>query len=199
MNWIPGKINYDILIPPLEKSIYQLSERETANYFELFMHKIPERITYLSDRCASDLRIRPDCLDLSPESLLLLWKWFRRKAKTETVVQTAGTPEGGQTQRKERQLTLQTEFILRDIGMYLGETFVKNHEGIYWTYYTKPKRDFFVNHPLLKGFVDHAYDPPFEMCFEPVHMARVQASKLLRKRSTNADLLNLYQWWADRT
>lgn len=199
MSWFAGKITYDILIPPLKKSIFQLTEREAADYFEWFIQIIPERIAYLSAKCALDLNIRSDRMDLSPESLLLLWKWFRRKAKTETVVRSIETPAGGQTQQKERQLTLQTEYILRDIGMYLGETFIKNHEGIYWTYYSKPKRDFFVNHPLLKGFVDRAYDPPFEMCFEPIHMARVQASKILRKRSANADLFHLYQWWEERT
>lgn len=199
MSWIPRKITYDILIPPLEKSIFQLNEREAGDYYEWFIQNIPGRIAYLSDKCTSDLRIRSDRMDLSPESLLLLWKWFRRKAKTETVVRTIETTAGGQTQKKERQLTLQTEYILRDIGMYFGETFVKNYEGIYWTYYTKPKRDFFVNHPLLKGFVDRAYDPPFEMCFEPIHMAGVQAAKILTRESTNSDLLKLYQWWAERT
>ncbi len=44
MNWIPGKITYDLLIPPLEKSTFQLSESETADYFEWFIQKIPERI-----------------------------------------------------------------------------------------------------------------------------------------------------------
>ena len=42
----------------------------------------------------------------------------------------------------KRQLTLETEYIIRDIGMYLGETFRKNLPCIFWTYYTKPTRDF---------------------------------------------------------
>lgn len=199
MSWFLGKITYDILIPPLEKSIFQLTEREAADYYEWFIQNIPERIEYLSDRCTSDLSIRSNRMDLSPESLLLLWKWFRRKAETETIVRKIETPAGGQTKRKERQLTLQTKYILRDIGMYLGETFVENHEGIHWTYYTEPKGDFFVNHPVLMGFVDRTCDPPFEMYFEPIHMAGVQASKILTRESTDLDLLKLYQWWAERT
>lgn len=33
MFWTFGKLTYDILFPPLGKSIYQLSEQEAADYF----------------------------------------------------------------------------------------------------------------------------------------------------------------------
>ena len=33
MFWTFGKLTYDILIPSLGKSIYQLSEQEAAGYF----------------------------------------------------------------------------------------------------------------------------------------------------------------------
>ncbi len=36
MFWQFGKLTYDILIPPLGKSIYQLSEQEAADYFAWF-------------------------------------------------------------------------------------------------------------------------------------------------------------------
>ena len=99
---------------------------------------------------------------------------------------------------KSRRLTLETEYILRDIGMYLGETFRKNNPHIDWAYYTQPRRDFFVNHPLLKGFVDRTFDQPFEACFEPIHMARIQACKMLDKTSSDGDLFALYQLWAGK-
>ena len=100
--------------------------------------------------------------------------------------------------RDKRQLTLETEYILRDVGMYLGETFRKNHSHIYWTYYTKPKRNLFVNHPLLKGFVDMTMGVPFHADFEPIHMAHVQASKILSKKSKNEDLINIYTIWSQK-
>ena len=180
--WRKRKLNYDILIPKLDKNIYDLTEQETAEYFDWYVEQIPQRVEYLSQVCATQMKVPKEKLDCSPESLLILWKWFRKSAKTERI------PNG-------RQLTLETEYILRDIGMYLGETFRKNKEGTYWTYYTKPQNDFFVNTPLLKGFVDMSAGKPFYAAFEPVHMARMQACKILKHKSKDDDLLNLYHIW----
>lgn len=83
--------------------------------------------------------------------------------------------------------------------MYLGETLQKNLPGIYWTYYTEPCNDFFQNHPLLKGFVDRTTGTPCPVCFEPIHMARVQASKILTGKSGDEDLRKLYNVWAVKT
>lgn len=197
MHWRFRKLKYDILIPKLEKNIFQLNEQEAAEYFDWYMQMVPERVAYVSQVCAKELHIPVEKMDCSPDSLLLLWKWFRKRAKIERVPKQERKKDS--FWKDNRQLTLETEYILRDIGMYFGETFRKNHSDIYWTYYTKPKRDFFVNHPLLKGFVDTTFGYPFEACFEPIHMAGVQASKLLRNASTDQDLLNIYKIWSEKT
>lgn len=202
MHWHYKKLNYDILVPQLGKNIFQLDEQEADDYFHWFLDRIPERVSYVSHICAKELGISEDRMDCSPESLLLLWKWFRRRAKTEPVVRTVEEKLSKRFPdniwKNERQLTLETEYILRDIGMYLGETFRKNNPAIYWTYYTKPRRDFFVNHPLLKGFIDRTFGTPFEASFEPIHMAGVQAAKIISNKSTDADLLNIYKIWAEK-
>lgn len=201
MHWRFRKLTYDILIPKLGKNMNQLNEDEAAAYFEWYMERVPERVAYVSKICAKELRIRVERLDCSPESLLLIWKWFRRRAKTEPAIhgkEDRNSNFPADIWNNKRQLTLETEYIIRDIGMYLGETIRKNIPGIYWTFYTEPRRDFFVNHPLLKGFIDRTFGIPFEACFEPIHMAGVQASKILSKRSTDADLLNIYNIWAEK-
>ncbi len=200
MQWRPKKIKYDILVPNLDRSIFELNEQEAADYFGWYVERIPARVAYVSKVCAKSLHIPVEKMDCSPESLLLLWKWFRRKARTERVIREKSQSDlsPGNLLANTRQLTLETEYILRDVGMYLGETFRKNHPNIYWTYYTKPRRDFFVNHPLLKGFIETSFGPPFEACFEPIHMVGVQAAKILCKKSSDADLFNLYCFWAKR-
>ena len=197
MHWRFRKLKYDILIPKLEKNIFQLNEQEAAEYFDWYMQMVPERVAYVSQVCAKELHIPVEKMNCSPDSLLLLWKWFRKRAKTERVPKQERNKNS--FWKDDRQLTLETEYILRDVGMYFGETFRKNHPDIYWTYYTKPKRDFFVNHPLLKGFVDTTFGHPFEACLEPIHYAGVQASKLLRNASTDQDLFNIYKIWAEKT
>lgn len=201
MQWRFRKLTYDILIPKLEKNIYQLNEEESAAYFEWYMERVPERVAYVSQVCAKELRIPVERLDCSPESLRLIWKWFRRRAKTERAIhdkEDRNSKFPADIWNNKRQLTLETEYIIRDIGMYLGETFRKNVPGIYWTYYTEPRRDVFVNNPLLKGFIDRTFVNPFEACFEPIHMTHVQAAKILSNRSTDADLFDIYNIWAKK-
>lgn len=202
MHWHYKKLKYEILIPQLGKNVFQLDEKEASDYFDWFMARIPERVSYISKVCATELNIPEDKMNCSPESLVLLWKWFLRRAKTESILQSETEAKRKQflnsVFKSEQQLTLETEYILRDIGMYLGETFRKNNPTIYWTYYTKPRRDFFVNQPLLKGFVDRTFDKTFEASFEPIHMAHVQAVKIMKKTSKETDLLNIYNIWAQK-
>jgi hypothetical protein len=202
MHWYCKKLNYDILIPKLDKNIYELTEKEAALYFEWFMAMLPERVAYVSNICTMELGISADKLDCSPESLLLLWRWFLRRANTETVTYTEKNKDyknfPSRIWKNERKLTLETEYILRDVGMYLGETFRNHNPNLYWTYYTQPRRDFFVNHPLLKGFVERAFGQPFEASFEPIHMAGVQAAKIMNKTAKEVDLFNLYNMWVQK-
>ena len=202
MQWHMRKLTYDILIPKLGKSIFQLTEEEAEAYFEWYMEQVPQRVAYVSRVCAKELHIPVERLDCSPESLLLIWKWFRKRARTEPGILSEEDKKhpayaNGMFCNK-RQLTLETEYIIRDIGMYLGETLRKNLPQLYWTFYTKPKRSFFVNHPLLKGFVDTSPGAPREIEFEPIHMTGVQASKILSKKSKETDLFDIYTIWAKK-
>ena len=184
------KIPYDYLVLPLGKSIYDLSPEETQEYFDWYMQMLPERVAYVSQVCARELGVPADRMDCSPESLILLWKWFRRRAKKQPGP-TPGNP-------KQKVLTPETELLLLDADMYLGETLRKNVSGLSWSYYTEPKNDIFANHPLLTGFVDMTTGKPFHAVFEPIHMAGVQACKHLRWESSSYDLYNLYCLWAEK-
>lgn len=184
------KRDYQYSEPPFGKSIYDLTEQEAAEYFDWYLQVLPGRVDYVSEVCAAELGISKEKLDCSPESLVLLWKWFRRRTKTE--------PGPTPADPKQRVLTRETELLLRDVGMYLGETLRKNVAGLHWSYYTEPKKDFFCNHPLLKGFVDMTSGKPFYAVFEPIHMAGIQARKLLRHASGDRDLYNLYCIWAQK-
>ena len=184
------KTKYDYIISPLDKSIFDITPAEAAAYFSWYLEKLPERVEYISRICARELHIRRERMDCSPESLILLWKWFRRRAKK----QPGPTPQNP----KQKVLTPETELLLQDVGMYLGETLRKNVPGIRWTFYTEPKNDFFCNQPLLTGFVDMTSGKPFQAVFQPIHMAGIQARKLLRWESDDHDLYNLYCLWSKK-
>ena len=144
---------------------------------------------------------------LSVDSLIDIWGWFLKNAETEKTPiikineikrQLKGQPkEIAEAVLKEQseQFSLETEYILRDIAMYFGEVYVKNNSSISWGYHTDVKADSFANMPLLVGFEDREFDPPFKAIFEPLHMLHVQACNIFDNSQSDKDLLNLYKTW----
>lgn len=201
MFWIEKPLNYEILIPPVEKPMNRLTQAEAQAFFDWYTGKLEERTAYLR-------RVTKLTLDYTPASLVPLWKWFLRHAEIEKTPparlaelkeQLAGNPLADTVLKEHtQQFSLQTEYIIRDIGMYWGQVFVKNYPSIRWGYYTAPKRDMFVNRPLLLGFANEVFPEKEGPPFEPIHMAGVQASKLHRRQSSKYDLLNIHRIWEDK-
>ena len=190
-----------MLVPPLGLNLYELTPKQAEENLRWFLGKIPERIGYLSERCASDLAIPLECLDCSPESLKSIWKWF---TETALIVQTPDEEirlmqkqyaHLGDSFVNKTKLSVVTEFIVRDIGMYLGEVFTSASSNIKWDLLTKPKNDFFYNHPVLAGFEDYSFTPPFKAVFEPIHMAGIQAAKLLGGDKNDTNLFGVFNKW----
>lgn len=178
-----------------------MTPKQAGENFEWFISKIPERTEYLANHCAQDLNISGIELNFSPELLKILWRWFLHTARIEK------TPKDEVAEMEKRfghlgesfinreQFTVATRYILRDIGIYLGEVFTKNYNSITWNYYTKPKRDMYVNQPQLFGFIDTEYDPPFKPTFQPIHMTEVQAANLFDKTHKETDLYDIFMKW----
>ena len=206
--YLNKKFNYSVLIPPLSKEIKDLNEDEANEFFKWYQTKIPERINYLSNVCADYYKIKREEMKFEPDRLTYIWKWFLNVAEIEEKHSPKIKRKPFKVQNRKKQfqyefenldskkLSLQTEYILRDIGMYIGQMFVDYHPQIYWNFYTEPKTDLFVNQPLLLGFKDKEFMPPFPMEFEPIHMVGVQAAKLLDGSQKETDLLYLYEQWS---
>ena len=196
-------INYDLLVPPLGLDCSKLTPKQAKENFDWFVSKIPERMKYLSSRCASDLKLQIEKLDFSAESILLIWKWFLGKAQIERTPKD----EIEQMKRKYAQFgdswveyerfSVATEYVIRDIGMYLGQAFVHFSNHIEWGYVTKPKNLVHVNAPILIGFEDYRYTPTFKPQFEPISAVRRQALNLMTKESKESDLYNLFIKWLE--
>lgn len=82
----------------------------------------------------------------------------------------------------EDKLSVFTEFILRDIGMYVSKYFSMNYPILEWTYKRTPKSYVHVNQPLLIGFFDDSkeYPKPFRPELEPIQFEQLRATNLLR-------------------
>lgn len=139
MYWHKKKIDYDILIPPINKQFKNFTKKEAESYFEWYKNQLNPRIEYLRKYSGVDL-------DYSVNSLVDIWGWFLKIAETEKApkAKTEEVRNRLKSQPKEiiedvlneqsRQFSLETEYIIRDIAMYFGEVYVKNNSSIAWGY-----------------------------------------------------------------
>ena len=194
-------VEYDLLVPPYGQDYYSMTPKQVRENFEWFISKIPERIDYLINRCAKDLKISVNEFDFSPDSLKLIWRWFLKVALTEKVSKNQldemekhwGHLGEASHMISYEQLTVATQFIVRDIGMYLGEVFTKEYRGIItWGYFMKPKNEVSAKRPVLLGFYYEKIDPQYSMPFEPIRATEGIAGNLLTKTQKESDLYDLF-------
>ena len=115
--------DYDILLFSLRTDMSELTEAEAARYFQDFLAAIPQRSQYLMRHVTGGSQ--SELLTYQPESLIPVWKWFLQKAELVRDEQSGN-----------RMLSLVTEYIIRDIGMYFGALWVTNHPGLSWGHYS---------------------------------------------------------------
>jgi len=200
MYWQKKKSTYDILIPPITKPFEEFTLNEAENYFNWHMSNLVERVLYLKKYSKVQL-------DYSVNSLIDIWAWFLKVAGAEKTPkekldeiknQLKGKPKdliNTILQEQSEQFTLETEYIIRDIAMYFGEVIVKNNSSIYWGYHTDTKKDSFANLPLLMGFEDRDFNPPFNAAFDPVFIIHGIACNLFDGSHNKNDLVGMYKKW----
>lgn len=191
---------YNILIPPIDKNILDLTSFEAEAFFKWYINHIDQRVEYLQQKSKCKL-------DYTVDSCYKLWRWFLHNAEIIASSETQQTYICSQIKslpyaiqrcildESAKEFSLQTKYVLRDIGMYAGELLVKQSNKLYWSYHTDKELDSFANMPLVMGFFDTSFRPPFPMRFEPNHMIEVIASNLFDGSQKNEDLLALIEKW----
>lgn len=197
---------YEVLVPPFKLDFDNWTKEQAEEYRDWFIENMHERAEYVMEMCrASSLFSRfSRRLPLSsPDNLLIVWKWFRRVARTESVseeeieAQRAQFDYLGESFISKTQRTVLTECIISDIGMLMSVILTENYSDLYWDIIRSPKNHVYLNRPVIKGFIDNnpRYPKPFEAVFEPVHMVGVQAAGYINHISSDRDLLNVYRLW----
>ena len=124
----------------------------------------------------------------------MVWKWFLKFAKLEETSaeeREANRPyveRFGKSWEVLYKLTPVTEFFIRDIGMLFGQLLYDELGTLEWGIGSKPKNNFFYNHPVLKGF-------PGAMEMDPIHIVGTPASRLLSDTADEKDLIGFYNAW----
>lgn len=194
-------IRYDILVPPLGLDFYNMTPKQAKENYEWFISKIPERMEYLRKRCADDLNISIEKLDFSPESLILVWRWFLKTARIEKTPKEAlermkeGAKLFGESFINREQFTVVTQFIMRDIGMYLGQAYALNYPQLYWHYYTKPKNEVNAKQPVIAGFYFKDSFTEGDATINPVAFAEGAAGSIFDGIQKETDLYDLFMKW----
>jgi hypothetical protein len=194
---------------PLDKPFCELNEREAREYFDWFLAHIDERADYLREKVSAGLGIPIERLDFSVESAKPIWRWFLSVAELSYTPKSMlkrieGAPEGQPRsfidhflEQSQRELSLFTEYVLRDVGMYVAKMFVSHHKTLYWTQKHTPKNYVSVNEPLIMGFIDDnpSYPKPFSPALEPIDFARTPAMRLFSNTQNENDLYDLCKKW----
>ena len=200
MFWRKTELEYHILIPPIDKSFECFTEQEAQAYFDWFINAIDHRVEYLKQVSSIDL-------NYSVKSLTDIWGWFLSHAeiekapsikKSELKKQLKSFPReirNAILDEQREQFTLQTEYILRDIAMYFGEVYIRNNPSIHWGFHTDINQDSFANMPVLMGFEDRDFSPPFKAYFELNFILRGLACNVFDGDQKKTDLLDMYKIW----
>lgn len=78
--------------------------------------------------------------DDSVESLILIWSCFLKTARIEKTPKEEiekmgdGAKIFGESFINRMRFTSTTEYIIHDIGMYVGQCFVLDYPQLYWSY-----------------------------------------------------------------
>lgn len=188
---------YEALVPPFALEYDTWSPEKAEEYLIWYKAHIPERVKYLSQKAAVQITEER----IAPDTLKDIWAWFFRNAEIEKVPQKEHEKQRAFFARfgsrffAETRYSVRSEYILRDIAMYLSAVFTTNNPTIHWDIIRKPKRHVNYHQPVLKGFLDTRHGKPFESFFQPDQMVSVQAVRFREGTGAPEDLLNLYRLW----
>lgn len=193
-------VEYHLEYPPTGVDYNSWDKKTATAYFVWYLEQIPIRIDYLVNRISCDLNISTELLNLSPESLKIVWKWYIKTAIIEKIprnnLKKIYEDEFykliGTNNFIDKQFSLNSLLIQRDIGMYLAQVFLNECPSLSWTFkHDPPKKKIksvFNNQPVLTGFVGQ--DPP--LYFEPIYMTELPALHLLKDEGYDNELFDLY-------
>ena len=142
----------------------------------------------------NNLPIDYDFQSKTKEELKLYAKWFEENVETEKLSEEeykekrAAVPDYIEIQ--DWDITIKTRSLAVDIGIYFGEVFIKNHEGLKWEQYlTRSKYDMDIGHMVIKGFGKDVLNS--------IWIIYVLASGLAKKTKKVQDYMNYIMYGND--
>lgn len=185
-------MTYSIIQPPFTLKFREMPKAELRAYREWFMKVLPERVAALE----AEVRRKPEyaawAADGSPESLDRLGAWFAGKvetrAKTSEEIDADKAKLTFPIEVPGEQLTNRTFSLAMDIGMYFGETVLKNLSGTTWDQALRNEKFADYGQPVIMGFGS--------VPLNPVRIVVMLAYGIAGGKQGGGRLRELYDTWA---
>ena len=128
---------YILVDPPIRTDFAAMTKKELEEYKEWFFQVKQERL---------DILINASCLNskimFTVDSLQYLGEWLVK--------------EVGEMKQKDDFTGLLSRGF--DIGVYLGEFIINNHQGAYWTQHLDDKRNINFGEVVIRDFLTYDYN-----------------------------------------
>lgn len=177
---------------PIDFYFTDKSKDQLKLYGEWFKLNKTERLNILFESVRSTRGFENWQADFSPDSLKQIGLWLKQNVKSEKL-----SDEAYKAKRKsvpeyikinDWDLTNETYSKLIDVGIYLGETFIKNYKHLKWEqYFSKIKDDSNQGHMVIKGFD--------KLALNPLRALYIIGLSIVNKKSDKNDLYELYKTW----
>lgn len=185
---------YRTIQPPFTLKFDEMSKKELRDYFKWFQEITPERIEELASAVNSSPGFENWQPDLTPGSLDALGKWLATQIETRPRTREEIAESDAQAalpiEHSGVELTNRTFSLTVDIGMYVGQVFLKNHPLLQWDQPLRSKGHIDYGQPVLVSF--HSGKVPFN----PVGLVVTLAYGLRDKTRTGDTLREIYDIWS---
>ncbi|MEQ8554991.1 MAG: hypothetical protein RIC06_14180 [Cyclobacteriaceae bacterium] len=148
---------------PIDYNFSSKSSNELKPYGQWFKDNKDQRLNYLTEAVQSSHGFESWQVDFSPESLKTLGDWLFENVETEKL-----SEKEYKAKRKavpdyisinDWDLTIKTRSLLVDVGIYLGEVFIKNHDLKWEQFFSKIKNHNDHGHMVITGFGKKVLNP----------------------------------------
>jgi hypothetical protein len=187
-------MDYAIIQPPFALKFREMPKKELQAYREWFHSVMPERLAELTKAVKSTPGLQSWEPDLSPNSLGPLGGWYRDQVETrKRTAKEIGEIESRLTfpiDIPNEELTNKSFSLAMDIGMYFGQTVVKNLPGTHWDQPVKNPKFADYGQPVIMGFGT--------VPLNPVRIAVTLAYAFAAKEQSGDRLRALFDFWSKK-
>jgi len=194
-------------------SLRSYTPKKARDFFLWHQGVLQERIHYLLDFCAKATGVSCEGLYTFPDGILPLWRWFLQVAKVTSLSseekkrmyeklapQMAGHPPqvildviSGLI--PDKVMTRETEALLWDISMYVGDGFTRLSPKLQWELYRDHRSEVSYNHPVVRGFTPSGTVPGTRLWIQPISLVRFVALDHVDGVGTEHDLWDAVLKW----